>query len=268
MEINELVFQKNLLKIYGGVYLFMAPNGMKNLCQNKVLPIDIDVEDLEILEGVKTRIYDSDFTQVNTYQSRRGYTLLAYSPDKTVDEQYEFLFSLKAVGVDTQYLESIKVLQPPPPFTGDYFINRVGLKFYELSPELLNQLVAFCGLDPRIKQEVQGIMEHLDQDNIMDFLGLLYSYPEDEVLFNLELKKEGKDAYYFKDFFSSYRNLSFYNALNPIHKKVLSCEHVAVKKYLESFVKQGSVIPDCVQSVFDLYHQETGALKPDIKYLI
>jgi hypothetical protein len=268
LENGQPILEKYLVEVYSDVYFTISLEGVKNLCQNKIIPIDIDFEDLDILEKISSEVYAQGYDKVNTYKSKRGYTLMAFSNNKSVEEQYEFLVSLEGSGVDNKFMEATDSLRLPPPFTRDYFITRVGSKLTQLTSDILDDLVLSCGFDVQIRHDVENIISLINKTNVVDFIEFLRSPQCGDLAPEVELQNYGHPNLYFKDFFSLYKDLQVYKAIDPILQQFRTNEHVASKKYLYTYVKNEKLIPGHVGDIFELYNRETGALKPSIKYLL
>lgn len=253
-ELGELA-KLNYIELQDNTYIAMAIDGMKNLCQQKILPLDIDVEDKDSLKEIVNYVYSNDYDKINIYKSNRGYTLLCYSKNKSFEEQKNILFSLEQSGVDTSFPQKIENNDFEKPICKDYFICRVGIKIRKIKMEV------FDLFEENIKKDLL---------NIWDLLNFVIGYQThySHLDFKQHFSTFENRNLFFKDFVSNFKKLELYKAFIPIHEKFLEHENLAAKKYLGSITSDTNEIPEEVENIFNIYNKETGALKPNITYLI
>jgi len=254
-------FKRLNLQNYGNdIYSSISFDGVKNIHQKKILPIDIDDENINILKRVVTVIYTNSFDKIDIYKSRRGYTILCYSHTLPTKNQYEILFELEKDGVDiSSVIASSLYKKFDEPFTEDFFITRTGFKFRNLKEILINNKNFSSMFEDGLKKDIYIITDFLHYfQNINNDVNKITGY----------IERVEKKMSFFKDFFYFYKKLDLINAFEPIYEIFLKNSHIANKKYLGTIQKDDNVIPDNVQNIYDIYNKKTNALKTDIKYLI
>ena len=255
MENSQELANKNYITLSENVYVTLGLDGMKNLCQQKLMPLDIDSEDRDVLKRITTIVYSTDFDKINIYKSRRGYTLLCYSHNIPFYQQYEFMLSLKDFGVDSSFMRRLAHQPYCFPLNKDFYISRIGAKIRGFNPNVAKLLKNKVGKD---------IL------NIADFLDFVVYYKAFDSKENFSKRVEifSRKMKFFKKFFFYYKRLETLNAFFSIHEKILENPNVATKKYLGTIQKDSNIIPDEVENIYNIYNEETKALRENIKYLI
>jgi len=260
MDTNQVLANINLINHGGEIYTSFSLNGVVNLHQKKVLPIDIDVTDLNLLKKIITIIYSNSFDKINLYKSRRGYTILCYSHNLSNEDQYNFLFSLEEEGADISFLKQFILLKKyEEPFTKNFFATRTGPKIHKLEQAFDDNQDLSKMFDDNIKKDISIITNFLKYFNND-------TNNASQVMNYVEIAQ--KNICFFKDFFYYYNRLDLLNAFKPIYEKILENPNVATKKYLGTIQKDDNIIPDNVENIFKIYDEQTMALREDIKYLI
>ena len=260
MDQNQNISNLNLISHGNKIYTSLSLNGVANLHQKKVLPIDIDVTDLNLLKKIITIIYSNSFDKINLYKSRRGYTLLCYSHTLSNEDQYNILFGLEDEGIDVSFIKQVMFLNKyDEPYTKNFFTTRTGPKINKLEQAFINNKDLSNLFEKDIKKDISIITNFLNYFNdstnslkeVMNYLDTI-----------------NKQISLFKNFCSSYKKLDLVNAFRPIRDKILENPNIATKKYLGTIQKDTNVIPDNVEKIFKIYDGETQALREDIRYLI
>jgi hypothetical protein len=255
MENSQQLANLNYKMLHDNVYATIGLDGMKNLCQQKLMPLDIDTEDKNVLKQITTIVYSEDFDKINLYKSRRGYTLLCYSHNIPFVKQYEFMLSLREFGVDSSFMRRLSHQPYCFPLNKDFFVSRIGIKVRNCNKTALNLF------EKKIKKDIINISEFLD-------FVVYYKAFDSKENFSKRVRQFAKKMKFFKDFFPCYERLETLNAFRPIHNLVLDNPLIATKKYIGTIQKDTNLIPKEVENIYDIYNNETGALKENIKFLV
>lgn len=253
MEKTQNLSNKNLKKLYDNVYLSYGPNGIKNLCQQKILPINIHTEDKEILKKIVTIFYSKNFDNINIYKSRIGYFLFCYKDGMSFKNQFSLLYSLEKYGVDISYIKELNKHQYQEPFDGNFFISRV-------SPKLENIYPSFFELfDSNTQKDLFQIISFL---KFIRYNNHINKYD----FFIKKMKEEQFEMKIFKNFFSYYEKSEMLKAFENIYNTIMLNPSVAVLKFLGSI--NNKTLPKYIQEIYSILDMETGSRKKNIQYLI
>lgn len=255
MQDSQQLANLNYITLSNNVYITLGLDGMKNLCQNKLMPLDIDSDDKTVLKQVTTIVYSNDFDKINLYKSKRGYTLLCYSHNIPFEKQYEFMLSLKDHGVDSSFMRRLSHQPYCFPLNKDFFISRIGIKVRGFNPNVLDLF------NKKVKKDMLNISEFLD-------FVVYYKAFDSKVNFSRRVEQFAKKMKFFKNFFSYYKRLETLNAFIPIHDLILDHSELATKKYIGTIQKDVNPIPQEVEDIYNVYNDQTKALRENIKYLV